>query len=270
MFIAAVLVVLSLSVFVFHSFRPSEIGYVPSLIRRVVLPVQHLVKNSFSDLLNVWDQYIFLIGLQEENQELAAENARLRDQASSLAHINREYQLELQRLRGLMSMTVPPGYRTVAARVLSRVLSPLSDHIFIDQGSMEGLKVGLPVATEAGLVGRIVEVSPHISKVMLITDRLSRVDALTQEGRVNGILRGKGNRGGVLDYISREVLIKEGETLVTAGVTGYFPKGLILGKIARVQSGGAFFQEIYVQPVVDMSRLEEVLILIEQKGAKRK
>lgn len=266
----AVLIALSLGIFAFHSLRPHESAYLPSMIRGLVLPVQYLIKSSISDFLGIWDKYIFLIGRQEENQQLVAANALLRDQLTGLTNENREYQLELHRLRRLMSMAPPPGYRTVTTRVLSRVASPLSDHIFIDQGLSHGLEVGLPVATEAGLVGRIVQVSPHVSKVMLITDRLSRVDALTQEGRVNGILQGQGYRDCVLKYIPRDVKVGEGETIVTAGLSGFFPKGMIIGRVSRVQmAGGAFFQEIYIQPAVDMSQLEEVLVLLPQKRGGR-
>ncbi len=268
--VVAILITLSLGVFLYRVFRPLETGIFTKVTREAVLPVQYLLRSSLVSLVNTWERYIFLIGREEANQRLTKENALLREQLVRLMVQNREYQLEAQRLHRLLAMNIPPEHRGIIVRVISRGPPPFSRHIFIDQGSERGVKAGMPVVTEAGLVGRITETSPNLSKVLLITDRLSRVDAVTQEGRLFGILQGTGSADCLLKYIPRDQEVKEGDLVLTSNLSGFFPAGLALGRVSRVgTSVSDMFKEIYVRPEVDLGRLEEVMVLVQAKGAKK-
>ncbi len=270
LFVVAILIALSLSVFLYRVLRPLETSIFTKVTREVVLPVQYLLRASLINLVNTWKRYIFLIGREEENMRLREENAHLRDQVVSLTSQKREYQLEAQRLHKLLAMNIPTEHRGIIVRVISRVQSPLSRHIFIDQGSERGIKVGMPVVTEAGLAGRITETSQNLSKVMLITDRLSRVDVVTQDARLSGILQGTGSADCLLKYIARDEAVNEGDLVLTSRLSNFFPHGLPVGRISRLgTSQSDMFKEIYVRPVVDLARLEEVVVLVPVKGTQK-
>lgn len=259
----AFLISLSLAFFLYRSFRPLETGYLTRIIWEVVLPAQYLVKASLTGLVTTWEKYIFLVGREAQNEQLRRENAELREQNIKLSYQNRELQLELQRLHKLLGMSPPPGSSVIIARVISRGQSPFSRHFFVDQGTLRGVKAGLPVVTEAGVVGRVTETSLHLSKVMLITDRQSRIDALTQEERLHGILQGVSSEECLLKYIPRDKELTEGSLVITSGLSGIFPKGLLLGKISRVAiTSGDMFKEVFVRPLPDLAKLEEVAIIL--------
>lgn len=268
--VVAFLIALSLGVFLYRIYRPLETSVFTKVTREVVLPGQYLFRSSLVSLTDIWHRYIFLIGREEDNQRLRGENAHLREQLVRLAGQKREYQLEAERLHRLLAMNVPPDHRVMIVRVISRGQSVISRHVFIDQGSDRGIKAGMPVVTESGLVGRITETSANLSKVMLITDSLSRVDAIIQEERLNGILQGTGSDSCLLKYIPRDQEVKEGDLILTSGLSGFFPKGLLLGTISRAETtSGDLFKEVYVRPLVDLARLEEVMVLMPVKAAKK-
>jgi rod shape-determining protein MreC len=125
----------------------------------------------------------------------------------------------------------------------------------------------MPVIAPPGLVGRLTDVSWHVSKVLLFIDESSNVDAILQRTRTQGIIRGDGARGCELKYILKNQDVQEGEVVVSSGIGGVFPKGLLIGVISRAdrQDAGLFFK-ISVTPFVDFSKLEEVLILSTDNG----
>lgn len=261
---------LSLSVFLYRIYHPFETSDLRKGIRELLLPAEYLVKSSFSSLVNTWNRYLFLVGREEENQRLREENARLREQMTGLANQNRESQSETRRLQKLLGMSAPANYTVITARVISRDKLPVSRNIVIDRGAEQGIKAGMPVVVEAGLVGRITETSWNLSRVMLITDHLSRVDAMIQENRLHGILQGASAEDCILKYIPRNEEIKEGDMVLTSGLSGVFPKGLPLGRINRLAPpGNDLFRKIHVEPTADLARLEEVRVLIPRAALRK-
>jgi rod shape-determining protein MreC len=132
------------------------------------------------------------------------------------------------------------------------------------------LGVGLPVLTDQGIVGRIVEMSPHVSKILLIINENSNIDALVQENRIQGILQGAGSLGCSLKYVPKTETVNIGDTIISSGLSGLFPKGLLLGTVKNVdKTNSGLFQKIDVAPFVDFARLEEVVILVFNKSDKK-
>jgi rod shape-determining protein MreC len=118
-------------------------------------------------------------------------------------------------------------------------------------------------------VGRVIETSWHASRVLILIDENSNIDALIQRSRAQGILQGAGSAGCNLKYISRAENVQTGDVVLSSGLAGVFPKGLLLGVVTGTSGGeGGLFQKIDVAPAVDFGRLEEVLIPIPDAGPK--
>ena len=120
----------------------------------------------------------------------------------------------------------------------------------------------MPVIAPPGLIGRLVDVSWNVSRVLLFIDENSNIDAIVQRNRTQGIISGAGSRGMVLKYISKTQDVKEGDVIVSSGMGGVFPKGWLIGQVIHVDKQDAsLFLKISVAPFVDFSKLEELLIL---------
>jgi rod shape-determining protein MreC len=169
-----------------------------------------------------------------------------------------------------------PGFDLVGATVTQRVLgrdpnlarvlgvdpSNLAYVIIIDQGSENGVKVGMPVVTPKGLVGRVIQAGAHWSKVLLITDPSSSVNAVVQSTRATGIVQGNVDSSLTIKYVPQGEAIKVGDLILTSGMGGNFPKRLVIGKVTQVhRRDGDAFQQAIIQPSVDFARLEFVLIV---------
>ncbi len=175
---------------------------------------------------------------------------------------NRELVLENQRLKKLLhfSPTLPDSY--VAARIIGRDPSPWFQTVIIDRGRADGVGKASPVIVAEGIVGRVIAAGKHFSKVLLITDRSSAVDALVQDSRVRGMVRG-GNRDECsFVYTLRNDPVSPGEVIVSSGLDQVFPKGLVIGRILHVKKEHSrLFQDITIETSVDFDTLEEVLVM---------
>ncbi|MFZ5452895.1 MAG: rod shape-determining protein MreC [Thermodesulfobacteriota bacterium] len=209
-------------------------------------------------IAGVWEGYFYLVGVQKEN---AALRQRLQEYEQKELRYQ-EAQHTLTRLEALLSLKQQVALPVTGARVIAYDPSLWSRCALLDQGEDHGVKRGQPVLTAGGIVGRIVEVYPHYSKVMLIVDRNSGADAMVQRTRVRGILQGKGANRCALGYVPKSADVKTGDLVLASGLGGVFPKGRVFGKIsgANKKTPGVF-QEIEVTPAVDLSALEEVVVV---------
>ena len=257
--VAAVLLIVSLVVISYSATRLTETGLLRKLVLEAAAPVEGAINVSLKSLHHAWKRYLFLVGLEDENRRLQREIAVLNEQ---LNHY-REGALEGERLRQLLAMQETFQRKTVAARVVDSHRASVFKTILIDKGTAEGVRVGFPVLAHQGIVGRIIETSWHASRVLLMNDENSNIDALIQRNRAQGILQGGESAGCTLKYISRAEEILPGDVVISAGIAGVFPKGLLLGTVtAASRKEGGLFQKIEVAPAVDFGKLEEVLILI--------
>ena len=125
----------------------------------------------------------------------------------------------------------------------------------------------MPVIAPPGLIGRLIDVSWHASKVLLFIDENSNVGAIVQRTRTQGIISGAGPRGLILKYISKTQDVKEGDVIVSSGMGGVFPKGLLIGQVSNVdRQHNSLFWKINVVSFVDFSKLEEILILASEEA----
>lgn len=262
---AAVLLVFTLAVLSYSAARLSETGFLRKMVLEAAAPVEDILNISLKGLHNAWKRYLFLVGLEDENRRLRSQNAALNAQLN----LYREGYLEAGRLRKLQNLAADLPGRAVVARVVDRSRTSLFKTILINKGTADGLKVGLPVLSEEGVVGRIIETAWHASQVLLLIDENSNIDAVIQRSRAQGILQGAGSAGCNLKYVSRVEEVVPGDVVLTSGLAGVFPKGLLIGVVSDAsRKGEGLFQKIDVQPVVDFGKIEEVMALITNGGPK--
>lgn len=220
-------------------------------------PFQYLVTRVTGFGESVWSTYFTSVLAVAENRALKRELAR------TLEIQNRYEELELEnaRLKKFVNFTdsVPATY--VAAQVIARDPSPWFKTIMIDKGERAGLEKGAPVVVSEGIVGQVIEVAPGYSRVLLITDRNSAVDALVQDTRVRGMVKGNNEDTCSFVYALRKDEVKSGEMIVSSGLDQVFPKGLRIGRVLDVKKvHSQLFQDIIIETSVDFDKLEEVLV----------
>ncbi len=238
--------------------QQEETNILESAILRITGPVQSSFNGFISSAADTWGHYLYLVDTAEENVQLVEENRSLR---SALTQ-NDEIRLENERLRLLLEFKEEQAIETLPARVIAEDASSWFRTVMIDKGSEQGVTEGMPVVVAEGVVGRVVRSSPHFSRVLLVTDASSAIASLLQNNRARGVCRGQGERL-VFDFVLRQEEVTVGDRVVTSGMGGVFPKGLVVGNVSSVQRQEfGLFQAIEVAPTVDFSHLEEVLVLL--------
>ncbi len=155
-----------------------------------------------------------------------------------------------------------PEHEYLAATVIGREISPYLQYIIIDKGSNDGLRHGMPVVTQQGLVGRIDALIPNAARIQLITDANSVVNVKLQTAQVEGLVRGSVTGEISLDMVPVGVEVEIGDVLMTSGLGGTYPPNIFVGQILTMQSKeNVLFQTGSIQPVVDFSSLSAVLVI---------
>jgi rod shape-determining protein MreC len=214
---------------------------------------------------HVWRGYIWMVGARSENEQLQQTVRRL----SLLNSAYEQARQENLRLRRLVSMSESVGYHSIGARVIARSPSFLSNVLYIDRGSADGVRMDAPVLSGDGIIGRTVIVSRHQSQIQLITNGDASAGAMLEKSRTPGVLRGTGNPLLDLNYVSNTEPVAVGDIVLSSGLDGIYPKGLVIGKVAKLQKGKDVFQSIKVEPVMDFIHLEEVVVLSNESKAEK-
>lgn len=231
---------------------------VEGVIVSLTAPVLDGLRSVGHALKRVWGGYFYLVGVRQENEELK----RRLDEYQQKEVRFQEAVLAVQRLEALLYLKRQITLPVVGARVIAYDPSQWSRCITLDQGKSQGVQVGLPVLAAGGIVGRVVEAFPDYVKVMLIVDRNSGADAMVQRSRVRGILQGKGGNRCSLEYVAKNADVEVGDLVLASGLGGIYPTGQIFGKVtAANKKAPGVFQEIEVTPAVDLSALEEVVVV---------
>lgn len=222
-------------------------------------PLQALGQKPIGALEGLFGNLASVRVLREENKRLRAEVQLLRQAQSQFE----ELRLRHERLQSLLNFQDASGLRTVAASVIGWDATNWSKTITLDRGSSAGLAENMAVITHEGIVGHLIRVSPTASQALLITDHRAAVDALIQRTRASGVFVSSPDGMGRLKYLPRGAEVRAGDRVISSGLGGLYPKGLMLGRVERVESNGdGLFQRVEVAPAVDFSRLEDVLIVL--------
>jgi rod shape-determining protein MreC len=175
-----------------------------------------------------------------------------------------ESELARKRLQELLEVKSEVPHQLLSAQVAGLDPSGWSKTIVINRGAKDGVTKGMAVIAPGGIVGHVIKGFDWSAQVLLVIDRSSAVDALVQRTRFRGIIEGETDETCRFKYVVRKADVKIGDTVISSGLDGLFPKGLPVGTvsdIARPTSG--LFQEVKVRPFVNFTKLEEVLVILE-------
>ncbi len=251
--VIANIIILSLSSSRYPSYKAGRIALY------ILAPLQEAVTNSIRFARGIWNNYFLMVSVAKENANLK------KSLLQAIARNNQWYELELSniRLRNLLDFQNTFAEKALAAEVIAKDPSPWFKAIIINKGRADGVTKGLPVVIPEGIAGQVTDVSSHYSKVMLIIDRNSAVDALVQRTRARGIIKGSSTRMCLFSYVLTKDEVRVGDKIVASGLDGVFPKGQRIGEVASVLTrDSAIFHEVTVAPYIDFDRLEEVLVLL--------
>ena len=234
---------------------------VPGLVLEVSGPFQKGITKSIRFFEGIWEQYLYLVQLEEENQMLREIVEELRKERIQLL----ESRSENKRLRSLIGFKQAFPEPLLPAQVIGKDLDSWFRTLIIDRGTRDGMEQGMTVFSVKGIVGQIMESSRHFSRVLLITDRNSSVAAFVQRTRARGIVEGTGLNRCRLKYLHRSEDIKKGDKILSSGLDSLYPKGKLIGTVMKVHKKETkLFQDVLVQPSVDFQRLEEVVVLCDK------
>lgn len=219
--------------------------------------VQRAATSAIGSVRDVWSNYFALQEIRRENEQLRDEVAKLRvglQQERALAEQTRT----LQQLLDLRSAT---RLTTTAASVIAGGASPEFRTITIDKGTRDGVESDMAVISPSGVVGRIVLPTMRASKVQLLIDRDAAAGAIVERTRAQGVLVGTGTDRLRLDHVPGTVDLKIGDSVVTSGIEGIYPKGFAIGQIESFERRAGEFTAVMVRPAVEFSNLEAVLVV---------
>ena len=222
-------------------------------------PFQEVVTYSVRFFKGIWAHYFNLVSSSIENAKLREKlNQALEDR-----NLYKETLLANIRYRNLLNFKQYMAKPVLAAEVIGRDPSSWSKTIVVNKGRDDGVCEGAPVVVPEGIVGLVVEVASKYAKVLLIVDQNSAVDGLVQRTRSRGVIQGDPSGECNFKYVLRKHNVIMGDTVVSSGLGGVFPKGLRIGQVSGIiKLNAGIFQEIIVTPYVDFEKLEEVLIVM--------
>ena len=223
-----------------------------------VTPLARLLEGARSSTLGFLREYVFLRTAQEENQ-------RLRNERDKLKMENQFLKAELssaEMAKALSTFQSKTPSKTLASRVIMMDSGANSKVVFVDRGSISGVRRGMGVVTPDGIVGKVLAVYPTASQIQLVTDTEFAAGVVSQKSHVKGTLRGQGDNTSKVDFVPSEQKVEEGEWFYTSGDDRIFPRGFPAG-VVRTVHPGSNFKEILIEPSGLRHGLEAMLILLE-------
>jgi rod shape-determining protein MreC len=250
---------------------PRQLSGPDKLIVQVITPIQYAAATLARGLSNLWGEYVYLVDVKRDNTNLAAENARLKAEMRGLQPL----QAENRRLRGLLELKNNIPADVVSAQVIAKDTNEFFRvaRVALDRPSRDITSdARLPVITLDGVVGVTGKVAGEQVEVQLVVDAGEGVDVVVERSGARGMLRGTGDQKKYrcdVEYVKRTDEVEVGDLLMTSGVGRRFPAGIPVGRVTEViKKDFGEFQAVTAEPTVDMSRLEEVLIVVSPPAGK--
>jgi rod shape-determining protein MreC len=231
--------------------------------------VQRATSSVVSGVDQMWSGYVGL-------RQVAAENEQLKHALAEAQIALQEQRALADRSRGLeklLELRDRTALQTTGAEIIAAGATPDFRTVTIDKGSRQGLRTDMAVIAPAGIVGRIVVPSANAAKVQLIIDRNAAAGAIVErrESRAQGIVVGSGDPRDYrlrMEDVSEVADVVVGDTIVTSGIEGIYPKGFTIGRVESIEKSGTTYKQILVRPAVDFSSLEEVLVVLTPPAAR--
>ena len=231
--------------------------------------VQSPVTFVSSAMTNYFSSISSMRTAQSENDALKQRIQELEVEVQN----NKSLTFENERLKSLLELKSETAYRFLPAQIIGRDTSAWFDTSIINRGSLDGVKLNMPIVTNGGLVGRVTAVSPLTAQVSLITKDKSGLGAVIGAlGASNalGVVSGSGKKEILeMGYVPGSIEVKVGESVYTTGQDGIYPAGLKLGEVAEVRAGSASEAlKIYIQPSARLVSMQEVAVLLYEPPAR--
>ena len=240
------------------STAPNEGEPVTRLLSQSMTPLKKALHAAGAAIHGLQVNYVAFKDLWNENQALKEQIAALEAERNRLF----EAKLANDRLTELLEIRTRILRQSVAATVITHSPSSWFRTITVDKGERAGIHQGMAVITPRGVVGKVVSVEEDTAKVMLLTDHKSGLDIITQRTRVRGIVSGSVDGEPVVKYMGRNEDVRPGDRLITSGLDGTFPKGLLVGTIVEIaEDSPGLFRRVRVSLAVDPLVMEEVLFI---------
>jgi rod shape-determining protein MreC len=238
-----------------------SLGFVSTAFNAFLVSTQTWISTRFVAIQEFLTVPRDVATLRQRNAELEAEVARLQAQVVQL----QSQVADTQALAALVNFSRSnPESAYTAATVIGRDPSPFLRYIIIDKGSNQGLRRGMPVVTDQGLVGRVDAVIGSAARVQLITDPTSAVNVRLDKADREAVLTGTLSGDLALDLLPQDVSLQLGDVVLTSGLGGSYPPDLIIGQVVTVRRRDSdLFQQAFIQPVVDFAQLKIVLVITD-------
>ncbi len=225
--------------------------------------VQSPVTTVSSSVNNYFQSIFSLRTAQSENDILKQRIQELEVEVKQKEDLT----FESGRLKSLLELKEQSPYKILPAQIIGRDPSAWFDTSIINRGSLDGVKLNMPVATNGALVGRVIAVSPLTAQIALITKDKSGLGAVIgalSSSNSLGVVRGTGDKEILeMGYVPGSVEVRVGETVYTTGQDGIYPSGLKLGEIVEVRSGSATApHQIFIKPSANIYAMQEVAVLL--------
>lgn len=230
-------------------------------------PLQLALQTANNWVKDLQESRLTIRGYKAENEELRQKIVELERERNRLL----EAEATNRRLQQLLDLRAQLPAVGVTASVIALSASPWFKSCMLDKGSADGIRKGMAVLTPLGVLGRVIEVSSHTAKVLLIIDANSGVDVVVQRTRARGIVSGSLENGPIMKYVKHGEDIQAGDRLITSGLDGVFPKGILVAIVTAVRKQTVgLFQQINVLPAVTLDTTEQVLVVGAQNSAGRR
>lgn len=230
-----------------------------NVVLQVTTPVQWAVSGVVTSIGDAVGGFQDLGRLREENRRLTQELDDLRARVVRL----QEAEIENRGLREQLGFKQAyPAYDLLPAEVVGRDPSNYLQYVQVDKGTTDGVRVGTVAVAPQGLLGRVVAVGSNFSRILLVNDTTSSVNVLLQSSRASGVASGQFGGSLLMKYIPQGEVVRVSDMVLTSGLGGNFPKGLVVGQVTQVrQKDIELFQEAVVESLIDFRRLEVVYLI---------
>lgn len=230
----------------------------------VAVPVQKTVAMPFEAIRDGWDHYVALVDAEHDNESLRVEVDRLVEENLQL----REALVASGRLQRIAEMRQRYEIPMLPAELVGVDVSPWFRSVLLDRGRDRGVRSGMPVISAQGLVGLVTATSRTAAKAMLVLDSQTAIDGVIQRSRSRGIVRGRGADSLRFEFVVRGSDVKPDDQVITSGLGGVYPKGLLIGTVVGIsEPGSQLLQTATIQPAVDFGRLEQVFVMLRRGPA---
>ncbi len=223
---------------------------------RTVTEIQRATTGLRRYVQSTYDEYIALQDVRVDNERLRAELAQMQIRLQQ----EQEVAAQTRTLQALLLLQQRTPLQTVAASIIGGGASPEFRTITLDTGSDRGIARDMAVVAPGGVVGRVVSTGPRAAKVQLLIDRNAAAGVVDERTRAQGVIVGLGD-GLQLSFLSSTADVQKGDTLVTSGIDGLYPRGLVVGQVESVVRNGSQYGLVRVRPSVDFPTLENVLVV---------